>query len=117
MRFHRLIGLTGVAAHETPTARRWGRRLEGPMLVVALWIPVLAGLVAACAELPSGHIRFGLATAPVTLDPRYATDAVSYRISRLIYQSLVEFDAAFRPVPALASWQQITPTCYRFRLG
>jgi voltage-gated potassium channel len=40
MRFHRLIGLTGVAAHETPEARRWGRRLEWPMLLVALWIPV-----------------------------------------------------------------------------
>jgi voltage-gated potassium channel len=40
MHFHRLIGLTGVAAHETAAARRWGYRLEWPMLLVALWIPV-----------------------------------------------------------------------------
>jgi len=40
MRFHRLIGLTGVTAHETLVARRWGRRLEWPMLCVAMWIPL-----------------------------------------------------------------------------
>lgn len=35
-----LIGLSGVSSHESPEAREWGRRLEWPMLAVALWIPI-----------------------------------------------------------------------------
>jgi len=39
-RFNIMTGLAGVADTETERARRWARRLEWPMLVVALWIPV-----------------------------------------------------------------------------
>jgi len=62
-------------------------------------------------------IRFGLSAAPVTLDPRYATDAVSQRINRLLYQRLVDFDEHYRMVPALAGWLQLSPLHYRFTLG
>jgi voltage-gated potassium channel len=34
-----LLGIAGVDAHENSIARKWGRRLEWPMLCVALWIP------------------------------------------------------------------------------
>lgn len=61
-------------------------------------------------------IRFGLATGPVTLDPRFATDGTSARINRLLYARLVEFDDALRPVAALATWKVISPTHYRFYL-
>jgi peptide/nickel transport system substrate-binding protein len=119
MRLHRLIDLKAADRLGSMAVTALKSLSCEQFLLKSVWwaVLILAGLVAACSELPADHIRFGLATAPVTLDPRYATDAVSYRISRLIYRSLVEFDAAFRPVPALASWQQITPTCYRFRLG
>lgn len=40
IKFTNLIGLSGVSSHETPEAREWGRRLEWPMLLVAVWIPV-----------------------------------------------------------------------------
>ncbi len=73
-------------------------------------------LLSGCDQDTHQTIRFGLAAAPVTLDPRYATDAVSQRINRLIYQRLIDFDNSYHPVPALANWQQITPVCYRFRL-
>jgi voltage-gated potassium channel len=33
-----LLGIAGVAEHETATARHWARRLEWPMVAVALWI-------------------------------------------------------------------------------
>lgn len=33
-----LLGIAGVAEHETATARHWARRLEWPMVGVALWI-------------------------------------------------------------------------------
>ncbi|MBD3670211.1 MAG: two pore domain potassium channel family protein [Gammaproteobacteria bacterium] len=35
-----LTGLAGVSPYETETARRWGKWLEWPMLLVAFWIPV-----------------------------------------------------------------------------
>lgn len=61
-------------------------------------------------------IRFAIAQAPLNLDPRYATDAASERINRLLYRSLVNFDAQSKPVPQLASWQRVSPTQYRFTL-
>ena len=72
--------------------------------------------LSACSQPPDGIIRFGLASAPANLDPRYATDATSARINRLLYQRLVDFDKESRPVPALATWEQITPLHYRFHL-
>ncbi|MCU7939251.1 MAG: ABC transporter substrate-binding protein [gamma proteobacterium symbiont of Bathyaustriella thionipta] len=65
---------------------------------------------------PDKIIRFGLNTAPVTLDPLQATDAVSGRINRLIYQRLVEFGADNKPVPGITRWQQINAQHYRFTL-
>ncbi len=62
-------------------------------------------------------LRFGLSTAPITLDPRFATDAASSRINRLLYRALVDFDDNLRPVPDLATWEQLSPTHYRFHLG
>lgn len=77
---------------------------------------VLVILISGCGERETDTIRFGLATPPVTLDPRFATDATSYRITRLIYSSLVDFDESHRPRPSLASWEQLSPLRYRFRL-
>jgi len=61
-------------------------------------------------------IRFALAQMPLNLDPRYASDAASERINRLIYQALVDFDEHAKPVPALADWQQLHARQYRFTL-
>lgn len=61
-------------------------------------------------------IRFAIAQAPLNLDPRYATDAASERINRLIYRSLIDFDKAAKPKPDLATWVEISPTQYRFTL-
>lgn len=33
-----MIGLAGVADHETPRAKRWGMFFEAPMLLLAIWI-------------------------------------------------------------------------------
>lgn len=35
-----LLGIAGVNASESPTAIKWARRLEWPVLIVALWIPI-----------------------------------------------------------------------------
>ena len=57
-----------------------------------------------------------LATMPTSLDPRYATDAASTRIDRLLYESLTVFDHHSRPAPALARWERLAPNHYRFHL-
>jgi len=86
--------------------------------VVKCWVILLFGaLLAACSEPDTGSIRFGLATAPTNLDPRFATDATSERINRLLYGRLVDFDDQARPVPSLATWEKLSERHYRFRLG
>ena len=78
--------------------------------------------VCACSRQPPAvqanrPINFAIAQAPLNLDPRYATDAASERVNRLIYQPLVDFDMASKPVPALANWQVIDDKHYRFTLN
>jgi peptide/nickel transport system substrate-binding protein len=82
-----------------------------------LLIPCLVLWLAGCNAQPEPKaIRFALATVPSGLDPRYATDATSERINRLLYTRLVDFDERFRPVPSLAHWERPGPTHYRFFL-
>lgn len=64
----------------------------------------------------SAPIRFAVAQMPLNLDPRYATDAASERVNRLIYQSLVDFDEASKPIPKLATWLMVSPREYHFSL-
>lgn len=91
------------------------------MVALALhrWLPGLLLTVAltGCQSSDEPHpLVFAIAQAPVNLDPRYATDAASERINRLIYQRLVEFDASSREVPGLATWQMQDAQHYRFQL-
>jgi len=73
-------------------------------------------MLLACAPVSDNTLRIGLASAPVTLDPRFATDATSSRVNRLLYARLVEFDERQLPVPGIARWEMIKPTHYRFIL-
>lgn len=70
-----------------------------------------------CEQPPADGLRFALASRVNTLDPRFETDAASSRINRLLYARLVDFDARLHPVPAMASWEMLSPTQYRFHLG
>lgn len=58
----------------------------------------------------------GLAQAPTTLDPRFATDAASARVCRLLYRPLAEVDEHGVPAPALATWERPAPDRYVFSL-
>ncbi|MCB1747019.1 MAG: ABC transporter substrate-binding protein [Gammaproteobacteria bacterium] len=75
-----------------------------------------ASLLGGCAARPDGRLRFGLPTAPATLDPRHAADAMSYRLVRLLHRAPVDFDAAGEPRADLAEWTMAAPTRYRFEL-
>lgn len=74
-----------------------------------------AAAEAAAAE-GAAPIRFGLASMPSTLDPRFATDAASSRINRLLYARIATLDESLRPAPGLAQWERTGPLRYRFRL-
>ena len=84
-----------------------------PPFYIFLFVIFLSG----CSDPVADSIRFGLSGSPVSLDPRFATDAESARINRLLYQQLVDFNAQNLPIPALASWQLISPIHYRFTLN
>ena len=78
---------------------------------------IIISLLCGCSQQNNAStINFAIAQAPLNLDPRYATDAASERVNRLIYQPLVDFDAAARPKPVLATWVLINPTQYQFTL-
>ena len=62
-------------------------------IVFYLFISLL--FVSACTQEKDEAIRFGLESAPVTLDPRFSTDATSYRITRLIYRKLGKLGRQF----------------------
>nr|VFJ69719.1 MAG: peptide/nickel transport system substrate-binding protein [Candidatus Kentron sp. FM] len=86
-------------------------------ICLAILLPACdSGPSTAVSEIIPKTIGFGLAASPITLDPRFATDAVSSRINRLLYDRLVDFDESFHPIPALAEWQRVTPLHYRFFL-
>lgn len=79
----------------------------------------LAMLVAGCTQHPpaAGEMRVGLAQAPMTLDPRYATDAASVRVQELVHRGLVRLDDHFMPEPDVAaSWQHPAPLLWIFHL-
>src|SRR5450830_452095 len=91
------------------------------MKQLAVILSILIAVVSACSKTPGEEstppeIRVALAQTPLNLDPRFATDAASARVNRLLYRSLVDFDAHSQPVPDLARWQQISPVIYRFKL-
>jgi peptide/nickel transport system substrate-binding protein len=77
----------------------------------------LGGCDAAKRASKQEAINFAIAQAPINLDPRYATDAASERVNRLIYQSLVDFDSASKPAPRIASWTTSNSKDYRFTLN
>lgn len=65
----------------------------------------------------SHEIVFAIGQMPLNLDPRYATDAASERVNRLVYQSLVDFDTQSKPVASLSTWVELSPTVFRFALN
>lgn len=88
---------------------------------VSIFLIALCSLVLGCSptsqQTDTPTIRMAIAQAPLNLDPRYATDAASERVNRLIYQRLVEFDKRYHAVPGLANWQVLSPKHYRFTLN
>ncbi|MEC9006079.1 MAG: ABC transporter substrate-binding protein [Nitrospirota bacterium] len=94
------------------------RICAGHTSFLQLFLAIVCALyLTGCSEPQSNSIRFGLANAPANFDPRFATDATSDRINRLLYTRLVDFNDAFEPIPSIASWEQIRSEHFRFHLN
>jgi len=64
-----------------------------------------------------GVLRVGLAQLPMSLDPRFATDAASHKIQALVHRGLVRLDDGFRPQPDVAkSWEHPDALTWLFYL-
>ena len=62
-------------------------------------------------------VNFLIESSPANLDPRIGTDAQSQRIDALLFDGLVDHDASFKFIPALAtSWEQPNPVTMVFHL-
>lgn len=93
--------------------------LKPTLLAIVLVICFSVANGSATPSEPTSHGRdiiFAIGQMPLNLDPRYATDATSERVNRLIYQSLVDFDQHSRPTPSLASWLVLSNREFQFTL-
>jgi len=83
-------------------------------------ILLLLFLVPGCAQkfpIDEGRLVIALPGAPVSLDPRVATDAYGEQILQMTHASLVRRDAGGNPLPDLAeTWESPDPLTYIFRL-
>ncbi|MFQ5581141.1 MAG: ABC transporter substrate-binding protein [Mariprofundaceae bacterium] len=88
------------------------------------WIVFVAAYMAALSlgacqrtAMDAPTIQVGMAQLPMTLDPRYATDAASMRVQKFIHRGLVRLDTHFEPQPDLAEqWEHPSLLLWRFRL-
>jgi peptide/nickel transport system substrate-binding protein len=81
---------------------------------------LLVALLGSCSSAPTrapGVVIVGLDSGPVTLDPRFATDATASQVGDLLFVSLTTIDAQARRQPWLAgSWESPDPRTYVFHL-
>ena len=89
---------------------------RGRLLLIAV-VVVLAGCARRASVAPTDYLQVDINVPPTTLDPRFATDAMSGRIDELVYESMVRFDQAGKPVDELAERiDQPEPTRLVFHL-
>ena len=97
-------------------------RVKGSGLAQALksglLMMVLALLLGCQAKAQvDGVLRVGMAHMPITMDPRFATDAASVRVQEFVHRGLVKLDDHFIAQPDLADhWEHPSPLLWRFVL-
>jgi peptide/nickel transport system substrate-binding protein len=75
-------------------------------------------LALSCRRAPrDGTLSVGLNRAPLTFDPHFHNDAVTWSFLANFYDGLVRFSADLRVRPALAvRWEHVEPSLWRFTL-
>jgi peptide/nickel transport system substrate-binding protein len=95
-----------------------GRGPAGLCRALGTAAAVLALAAGACRPAPAPRtLLVGLNRGPLTLDPHYHNDAVTWSFLANFYDGLVRFSADMRLEPALAlRWEQVEPALWRFTL-
>ena len=95
-----------------------GFRARGVLRRVVPLAALLCAIACAPPESPAppGTVVVALESAPAVLDPRFTTDANSSLVAALVTDGLTGSDERGDPVPALADWERLSPTEYRFRI-
>jgi peptide/nickel transport system substrate-binding protein len=98
-----------------------GSRLAHRRRRLAFACAALAIALAGCAHRPArlapGFIQVDIETSPTSLDPRFATDAVSERLDELLFDPLVRIDSDGKAAYDLAeSVERTSPTELVFHL-
>ena len=87
---------------------------------VRLFVALFTGLLlAAChsSDTDQGMLRVGLAQMPITMDPRFSTDAASSRVQDFIHRGLFKLDDSFNVQADLVKrWENPEPLLWRFYL-
>jgi peptide/nickel transport system substrate-binding protein len=90
------------------------RLRRGIALLLVAWACVACHSAPAT---PPGYIVVGLENGPITLDPRFATDATAAQIGDLLFDGLTRLDSQSRRLPHLAeSWETPDDRTYVFHL-
>ncbi len=86
-------------------------------MIRSVCFAVVALLLSGCQPAANldGVLRAGLAQMPISLDPRYATDAASMRIQQFLHRGLIRLDEHFQVQADLAlHWQHPNPLIWHF---
>ncbi len=79
----------------------------------------LSLVLTACQQqaVEQGELRVGVAQLPMSLDPRFATDAASHKIQALLHRGLIRLNDDFMPqADVAASWQHSDALTWTFEL-
>jgi len=106
---------------ESMVVRASTRPATGPVArgsgVLAAIVAVAVGMSGCGRVSPPPTLVIAMDGVPLTLDPHFHNDAVTWSLLANFYEGLVRFSADMRLEPALASsWHQVTPTLWRFVL-
>lgn len=106
-------------SHVTPHGSRRFLTLSTSIraLLALSAVQILAGCANHSADPPRDYAVVVMESGPVTLDPRYATDATGSQIGDLLFDGLTRVDDQGRYRPNLASeWLNPDPLTYEFHL-
>src|ERR1700674_3421032 len=88
-----------------------------PMRFTRLVLTALAVAALAIAPVQAVTLRWAAQNDILTFDPHSQNHATTITMLIHVYEPLVRYDKKFQVEPALAtSWQQMTPTQWRFNL-
>ncbi len=77
-------------------------RVAQTLGIALIFTAIVSGCARDARSAATDYLQADINVPPTTLDPRFATDAMSGRIDELVYQAMVRFDQSGKPIGELA---------------